>query len=166
MKIHKKLFPIEKNILKKDLFQYYRSSSQNHYKDISNYNYNHRIKLNPEGEFKTMDIRHQIPIDHIQDKYIKSIHYGYKNKSAFEKANIQSKINTYIKSQEHQNLLENEKYLNKLCKNKNKEIKKILVNKKIKLKEELTRIIKDSLNFSKKNNPIKSMLPENINEIV
>ena len=34
------------------------------------------------------------------------------------------------------------------------------------MKEKLTRIINDALLFSKKNNPVKSMLPENINEIV
>ena len=167
MKQNNKLIPIEKNTQKEDLFQYYLSNSQNHYKDISNYNYNHRIKLNPSGEYKTMEIRHQIPIGHIQDLYIKSIHYNRnKNKNAFEKANIQSKISTYIKAQKHQNILEKDKNINKLCKNKNKELKKILDNKKTKIKEELIRIIKDSLNFSKKNNPIKSMLPENINEIV
>ena len=36
----------------------------------------------------------------------------------------------------------------------------------MKLKKELTRIINDALLFSKKNNPVKSMLPNNINEIV
>ena len=170
MKEYIKLVPKEKNVQKRDMFLSYRSNSQNHYKDISNYNYDHRIKLNPTGECKTMDIRSQIPTSHIHDSYIKSYYTNFrsknKNKSAYEKADVQSKINYFIKAQKHQNLLENEKDIKKLCKDKNIEIKKILSSKKNKLKEELTRIIKDAIKFSKKNNPIRSMLPDNINEIV
>jgi hypothetical protein len=44
--------------------------------------------------------------------------------------------------------------------------KKKLENKKLLLKRELTRIIKDALLFSKKNNAVRAMLPDNINEIV
>ena len=168
MREYKKLIPKEKNIQKHDIFLSYRSNSQNHYKDISNYNYEHRIRLNPTGEHKTMDIRSQIPANHIHDSYIKSnyLHNKNKSKSAYEMADIQSKINTHIKAQKHQVLLDNEKDINKLCKDKNNELKKVFQNKKSKLKEELTRIIKDALKFSKKNNPVRSMLPDNINEIV
>jgi hypothetical protein len=170
MKEYIKLVPKEKNVQKRDIFLSYRSNSQNHYKDISNFNYDHRIKLNPTGEYKTMDIRSQIPTSHIHDSYIKSDYTIFtsknKNKTAYEKANLQSKINYFIKAQKHQNLLEKEKNIKKLCGDKNDEIKKIINNKKNKLKEELTKIIKDAIKFSKKNNPIRSMLPENINEIV
>ena len=170
MKEYIKLVPREKNVQKRDIFLSYRSNSQNHYKDRSNFNYEHRIKLNPAGECKTMDIRSQIPTSHIHDSYIKSDYIIFssknKNKTAYEKADVQSKINHFIKAQKHQNLLENEKDIKKLCKDKNIEIKKIFSSKKNKLKEELTRIIKDAIKFSKKNNPIRSMLPDNINEIV
>ena len=168
MRQYKKLIPKEMNVQNRDIFLCYRSNSQNHYKDISNYNYEHRIKLNPSGEHKTMDIRCQIPTSHIHDSYIKSdyLHNRNKNKSAYENADIQSKINTHIKAQKHQVLLENDIGINKLCKDKSNEIRKIFENKKLKLKEELTRIIKDALKFSKKNNPVRSMLPDNINEIV
>ena len=170
MKEYIKLVPKEKNVQKRDMFLSYRSNSQNHYKDISNFNYEHRIKLNPTGEYKTMDIRSQIPISHIHDSYIKSDYTTFatknKNRTAYEKADVQSKINYFIKAQKHQNLLENEKDIKKLCKDKNIEIKKVFKNKKNKLKEELTRIIKNAIKFSQKNNPIRSMLPDNINEIV
>ena len=72
MKEYIKLVPKEKNVQKRDMFLSYRSNSQKHYKDISNYNYDHRIKLNPTGEYKTMDIRSQIPTNHIHDSCIKS----------------------------------------------------------------------------------------------
>ena len=168
MKEYKKLIPKEKNTQKHDIFHLYRSNSQNHIKDISNYNYEHRIKLNPMGEQKTMDIRNQIPIGHIPDLYIKIdyIHCRNKNRTANENADIQSKIQKHIKNQKHQELLEKDKTINKICKDKNNEIKKIFINKKTKLKEELTRIIKDTLIFSQKNNPVRAMLPDNINEIV
>ena len=155
-----KLMPKEKNIQKRDIFSFYRSNSQNHYKNISDYSYDHRIRLNPLGEHKTMDIRNQIPTSHIHDSFIKLDHLKYKTrnkKNAYENADIQSKINNHIKNQKHQILLENEKDINKLCKDKNKEIKKEIENRKKKLKEQLTTIIKDALKFSSKNNPVRAI---------
>ena len=82
--------PKELNTQKRDLFITYRSNSQNHYKDISSFNYDHRIRLNPSGEIKNMDIRNHIPINQIKDSLIKSglfspkIH-SYTNKTAYEK---------------------------------------------------------------------------------
>ena len=72
----------------------------------------------------------------------------------------------YTKKQKYQTLLKKDKNITNLCNIKNKEIKSQLDNRKIKLKNELTRIINDALLFSKKNSPVKSMLPSNINEIV
>ena len=162
--------PKELNTLKKDICKTYRSNSQFHYKDISNYNYEHRIRLNPLGESKTIDTRHHFPLNQVKNMAKKKDYLSdlnNKNKpNAYKKADIESKIASHIKKQKYQELLENDKYIEKLCNNKNKEIKAELENRKIKLKEQLTRIINDALIFSKKNNPIKSMLPENINEIV
>ena len=135
MKEYIKLVPREKNVQKRDMFLSYRSNSQYHYKDISNFNYDHRIKLNPTGERKTMDIRSQISNSHIHDSYIKSdysiISPKNRNKTAYEKADFQSKINFFIKAQKYQNLLENEKDIKKLCKDKNIEKKKLFNKKKI-----------------------------------
>ena len=163
----------EKNTQKRDIFKKYHSNSQNHYKNISDYNYEHRIKLDPAGETNTLDIRYQFPLNHVQNKLIKSdyltqrkFNKNINNKSAFEKADIQSKINLYTKKQKYQTLLKKDKNIENLCNIKNKEIKSELDNRKIKLKNELTRIINDALLFSKKNSPVKSMLPSNINEIV
>ena len=169
MNEYKKLIPKEKNAQKRDIFYTYRSNSQNHYRDISNYNYEHRIRLNPEGERKTLDIRHQFPLRHVPDAYIKSDYLHHKNRSmenAYDSAELQTKLNNHIKKQKYQNLLENEKDIQKLCKEKSDEIRKEVDKRKARLKESLTRIIKDALKFSKKNNPIRSMLPDNINEIV
>ena len=163
----------EKNTQKRDIFKKCNSNSQNHYKNISDYNYEHRIKLDPAGETNTLDIRYQFPLNHVQNKLIKSdyltqrkFNKNINNKSAFEKADIQSKINLYTKKQKYQTLLKKDKNITNLCNIKNKEIKSQLDNRKIKLKNELTRIINDALLFSKKNSPVKSMLPSNINEIV
>ena len=158
----------EKNTQKRDLNKIYRSNSQMHYKDISNYNYEHRIRLNPSGEYNSQDIRYNIPLDHVKS-YLQKTDYLLKSATSmtsFENAKIESKITSHIQKQKYQKLLEKDKSINGLCDNKNKEIRDEIEKKKQKLKKELTRIINDAILFSKKNNPVKSMLPENINEIV
>ena len=158
----------ERNSQKDDFNRMYRSNSQFFYKDISNYNFEHRIRLNPSGECGSHDIRYSIPLSHVKHHLQKS---DYLSKStgainSFDKAEMESKIASNIKKQKYQNLLKKDKDINNLCNNKKKEIKEEINKKKQKLKKELTRIINDALLFSKKNNPVKSMLPENINEIV
>jgi hypothetical protein len=168
-KNYSKSVPKEINVQKKDIFKTYHSNSLIHYKDISSYNYEHRIRLDPSGEKKTTELRCLFPISLVRDCSIKSdyLSESKNNKeTAFEKADIQSKITSHIKKQNYQNLLEKNKYIEQLCHNKNKEIKSELDERKNELKKALTRIITDALIFSKKNNPIKAMLPDNINEIV
>ena len=165
---NKKYYPIERNPLKKGIFLHVKSNSLLHHKDISNYNYEHRIKLNPSGEYRTMDIRNQIPTNKIEDNYTKS-KMVYKNKNikdANEKAIFQSKIEFHLEKQKHQNLLRRDKNIKKTCDIKNKELKEILKNKKNKLKNDLIQIIKDALKFSENNDPLKSMIPNYIIEIV
>jgi len=158
--------PIEINPLKRDTFLYYRSNSLLHHKDISNYNYEYRIRLDPAGESKMMDIRNQIPTNKIQDIYTKTNHLNYKyTNNANEKAIFQGNINRHIKSQRHQNLLRKDKNIKSICQKKNNELKAILEDSKLKLKNDLTQIIKDALKFSKNNNPIKSMLPRSLSQI-
>lgn len=130
-----KKIPIEINPLKRDTFLYYRSNSLLHHKDISNYNYEHRIRLDPSGESKMMDIRNQIPTNKIQDIYTKTNHLNYKyTKNANEKAIFQGNINRHIKRQRHQNLLRKDKNIKRICQIKNNELKAILENSKLKLK--------------------------------
>lgn len=165
-----KSIPKELNIQKKDIFKKFLSNSQFHYKDISNFNYEHRIRLNPLGESKTMELRNDFPLNHIQDSTIKKDYLSEINsdgyQTAFDKADIQAQIRNHIKKQKYQNLLEKDKHIENLCEIENKGIKAEIEKRKMKLKLQLTRIINDALLFSKKNNPVKSMLPENINEIV
>ena len=161
--------PREYNSQKPDMLITYRSNSQNHYKDKTSYNYEHRIRLNPLGETTTMDIRNQIPISHISDSLIKSDRTFYKKNNidtAYEKADIQWGMNKHINNQKHQEILKYDKHIKKLCHNVYKIKQEKLDNKKIRLKRELTRIIKDALLFSKKNSAVRAMLPDNINEIV
>ena len=165
-----KSIPKELNIQKKDIFKKFLSNSQFHYKDISNFNYEHRIRLNPLGESKTMELRNDFPLNHIRDSTIKKDYLSEINsdgyQTAFDKADIQAQIRNHIKKQKYQNLLEKDKHIENLCEIENKGIKAEIEKRKMKLKLQLTRIINDALLFSKKNNPVKSMLPENINEIV
>ena len=160
----------EVNVQNIDLWKTYSSNSQFHYKDISNFNFEHRIRLNPLGESKSMDVRNQFPLNHVRDSFQKNDYLSERNcinkKTAYDKANIQSKINSHSKAQNYQILLAKDKHIEKLCNIKNKEIKSELDNRKNKLKQQLIRIINDALLFSRKNNPIKSMLPDNINEII
>ena len=161
--------PREYNSQKRDMLITYRSNSQNHYKDKTSFNYEHRIRLNPLGETTTMDIRNQIPISHISDSLIKSDRTFYKKNNidtAYEKADIQWGMNKHINNQKHQEILKYDKHIKKLCHNVYKIKQEKLDNKKIRLKRELTRIIKDALLFSKKNSAVRAMLPDNINEIV
>ena len=158
----------ERNSQKGDFNKLYRSNSQMHYKDISNHNYEHRIKLNPSGEYNTHDIRYHIPSNQFKH-YLQKSNYLSKSTSSmtsFDNADIESKIASHIKKQKYQNLLEKDKRINDICDNKNREERDEINKKKEKLKKEITRIINDAILFSKKNNPVKSMLPENINEIV
>ena len=158
----------EINIQKPDYCRLYRSNSQFHYKSISNSDFENRIRLNPEGETNTHDIRYHFPETHIKHYLEKSDRFSRANssKSSFDNAEAESKIASHIQKQKYQKLLEKDKHINRLCQEKNKEIQEEIKNKKQNLKQALTRIINDALLFSKKNNPVKSMLPENINEIV
>ena len=155
----------ERNVIKNDFNKMYRSNSQFFYKAFSNFDYNHRISLNPAGEYGNHDIRYHCPSGHINSCFEKS-EYNNIAYNSFNKAENEINIGQHIKSQKYQNLLEKDKTITNLCKEKNKEIKEEEEKKKQNLKLILTRIINDALLFSKKNNPVKSMLPENINEIV
>ncbi len=162
----------ERNSQKNDINILYHSNSQTHYKDISNNNYENRIRLNPLGEIKSYDIRYNIPISHVKNHFHKNDLLSESNLdikkplNSYRKAEIESNILNHAKKQKYQKLIKNEKKIENICNKTNIEIKKDLVKKKLELKEKLIRIIKNSLIFCKKNNPIKSMLPDNINEIV
>ena len=155
----------ERNIQKGDFNKIHKSNSQFFYKQIANIDYNNRISLNPAGEYGNHDIRYHYPSGHINN-YIEKSDYDNIAFNSFNKAENESTIEKNLKNQKYQNLLEKDKQIKNLCKEKNKEIKEEIDKKKQNLKQSLTRIINDALLFSKKNNPVKSMLPENINEIV
>ena len=89
--------PKEINTQKHDLFISYRSNSQSHFQDIAPFNYEHRIRLNPFGESKNMDIRYHIPTTHIKDSLVKSAYSSPKKNNkptAYEQAEIELNINS------------------------------------------------------------------------
>ena len=142
-----------------------RSNSLLHKKNTTNKEYNNCIYLSPLlGELK-MDIRDQIPICHVRDIILKT---NYKNEldkiKAFDKANLESEINSQIKKQKYLLLLEKDLHINRLCKTKSNEIKIQFENRKKSLQEQLTNIIKDSLLFAKKNSPVAAMLPPGVSD--
>ena len=140
------------------------SNSHFHYKDITSYNFEHRIKLNPENE-KKIDLRDQIPTHHLSQRIIKE--FPIENElNAFKKADIESDITKQVLNHKYQILLQKEKNLIDICNDKNREIKREFNENKERLKNELTKLIKDTLIFSQKNNPMSSMLPNSINEII
>ena len=155
----------ERNIQKHDFNKIYRSNSQFFYKSKSNYDYKNRISLNPCGEYGNHYIRYNIPSNHINN-YFEKCEINNNIYNSTKRANNESTIEKHLKTQKYQTLLKNDKEIKNFCKEKNKEIKGELNKKKQNLKQILTRIINDAILFSKKNNPVKSMLPENINEIV
>ena len=155
----------ERNVQKNDFNKIHKSNSQFFYKQISNNDYDNRISLNPSGENGSHDIRYHYPSGHV-NSYIEKCDYNTIAYNSFNKAEKEMNIDQHIKNQKYQNLLKKDKEIRNLCKEKNKEIKKEIDKKKHNLKQSLIRIINDALLFSKKNNPVKSMLPENINEIV
>jgi len=136
-----------------------RSNSLLHYKETANKKYKERISLDPEGELK-FELRGQIPTSHVRDVILKT---NYLNEldaiKAFDKANIEADINSEIKKQKYQLLLEKDLHLNQLCQEKNNEIKSQLEKRKKSLQEKLNTIIRDSLIFAEKNSPVASMLP-------
>ena len=148
------LIPKEINTQKRDLFITYRSNSQSHFRNTAPYNYEHRIRLNPGGEPKNMELRNHFPTNQIKDTLIKSSNFGssnniLQNETAYSKAEIELSINNFANEQKHQNLLRKYKNIKNNCYKVRKNNKKRLENKKLFLKRELTRIIKDALIFSK-----------------
>ena len=124
----------EINSQKRSIFIPYRSNSQTHIKDITSFNYDHRIRLNPLGESKTIDIRSQVPLSHIRDIYFKSGFGSQKNKdkkTAYEKALDEEMINNHFQKQKHQNLLRKEKKIRNVCHKTNMKAKKKFENRKL-----------------------------------
>ena len=158
----------EINFQKKDFNKIYRSNSQLYNKVIPDYNYKNKIRLNQEEEKGKQNIRYHIPTNHIRHYFQKSNYLSNSMTSltAYENAEIESKISSELKKQNYQTLLKNHKHIRQLCHKKNKEINDEIAKKKEKLKNDITRIINNAILFSKKNNPVRAMLPENINEIV
>ena len=118
-----------------------------------------------------MELRNHFPTNQIKDTLVKSSNIGssnniLQNETAYSKAEIELSINNFANEQKHQNLLRKYKNIKNNCYKVRKNNKKRLENKKLFLKRELTRIIKDALIFSKKNSAVRAMLPDNINEIV
>ena len=143
-----------------------RSNSLFHYKSIANQEYSSRISLDPEGE-KKIYLNYHINPGHAFNVFYKT-DYLEENKSlrASERANLQTEINSQVKKQKYQVLLEKDSYINSLCHKKNTEIKNEFKARKEKLKNNLTHLIKEILIFAKNNSPIGAMLQPEIAEIL
>ena len=146
-----------------------RSNSLLHYYASNNKHNNKKIKLDLLTDYiGNADMRSNIPIGHIKDSACKVdyIEEQLTTDSALNKADHQSQIRDFIKTQKYQLLLEKDKAITEMCIDQNKIIKSELDKRKLFLKNSLTKLIKSSLLYAKKNSPINSMLPKDIDEII
>ena len=75
--------------------------------------------------------------------------------SAYEKADIESNILNQIKSKNYQTILQKDKNISYYLTTENKELKKEINKKKLKLKDDLTKIINKSISLANKINSYK-----------
>lgn len=78
------------------------------------------------------------------------------NLSAYEKADIESNIASQLKSKKYQNILQKDKNITYYLTTENSDLKKQINEKKLKLKDELNKIINESLSLSKSINLSKN----------
>jgi hypothetical protein len=142
-------------------------SSNNHYfyKDETKYEDKHKIFID-DGQEKNVYLNPNKPIYHVQNYSSKKHNNSKQENSAFEKAVKESeKIKNYheykfLKTENKRELIK------EIVIERNKNIREKLDIEKKNLQETLTRIIKDSLKFTKENNPIISMIPNNISNAI
>ena len=72
-----------------------------------------------------------------------------RNLDAYEKAEIESAINNQIKSKKYQNIILKDREIKNYLHLENNEVKKEIEQQKLKLKDDLTKIIKDSISLAK-----------------
>ena len=139
-----------------------RSNSLYHYRPIANQKYSSRISLDPEGERK-LHLKYQKNPGHIFNVFYKT-NFLEENKSlkANERADLQSEMNTHLKKQKYQILLEKDFLIQNVCNKKNNEIKTEFNERKMKIKNKLIQIIRESLIFAKNNSPVGAMLQSNV----
>ena len=143
-----------------------RSNSLFQYRPIANQEYSSRISLDPEGE-KKLHLKYQKYPGHNFNVFYKT-NYLEESKSlrADERADLQSEMNSHIKKQKYQILLEKDFFIKNTCDKKNNEIKTEFNERKIKLKNKLIQIIRESLIFAKNNSPVGAMLQTNVHEFL
>lgn len=78
------------------------------------------------------------------------------NLSAYEKADIESNIASQLMSKKYQNILQRDKNITYYLTTENSDVKKQINKKKLKLKDELNKIINESLSLSKSINLSKN----------
>jgi hypothetical protein len=135
------------------------SNSMFYYKDHTG-EYDHRIQHTHEYE-KRYQIRHDI-LPHKIPHSVKKENDTDSNNTAFEKAKTEAvKLDEYVttKYKIEQDKL---KTIEGIVRKRNKSIKDNLIKEKMELQETLTRIIRDTLKFTKENTPMISMLPTKI----
>ena len=135
-----------------------RSNSLFQYRCTANQEYSKRISLDPEGE-KKMELRNQINPGHNVNVFYKTDFLKENNSlRACERANLQTEINSKIKNQRYQVLLEKDSKIHNTCHKKNNEIKNEFNSRLRNLKNLIIQTIRESLIFAKNNSPVGAML--------
>ena len=143
-----------------------RSNSLFHYRPVANQEYSSRISLDPEGE-KKLQLRYQKYPGHIFNVLTKT-NFLEESKSlrADERADLQSEMNSHLKKQKYQILLEKDSFINNICRRTNSQIRTEFNEHKMKLKNKLIQIIRETLIFAKNNSPVGAMLHSNVHEFL
>jgi len=116
-----------------------RSNSLFHYRPVANQEYSSRISLDPEGE-KKLQLRYQKYPGHIFNVLTKT-NFLEESKSlrADERADLQSEMNSHLKKQKYQILLEKDSFINNICRRTNSQIRTEFNEHKMKLKNKLIK---------------------------
>lgn len=142
-------------------------SSNNHYiyKDETKYEDKHKIFID-DGTEKNVYLGPNKPIYHVTNYSSKKHVNNKQENSAFEKAVKESEKNQNYHDYKFLKTENKRELIKEIVIERNKNIKEKLEIEKKTLQETLTRIIKDSLKFTKENNPIISMMPNKITNAI
>lgn len=140
------------------------SNTEFFHKDETQFEDKNKIFID-SGFEKNIYLKYNNPVNHI-DKLLSQKHIEPEIISAFDKAILESQRTNNYYEKKYEITEKKREIINNIVKDRNRKIKeKEMIEKKI-LEETLTRIIKDSLKFTKENSPIFAMMPNKISSAI
>jgi len=140
------------------------SNNEFFHRDETNFVENNKIFID-SGFEKNIYLKYNNSVNHV-NKFLSQKHIEPEIISAFDKALIESEITKKYCEKKYEITEKKREIINDIVKERNRKIKeKEVIEKKI-LEETLTRIIKDSLKFTKQNSPMIAMIPNKISSAI